>query len=256
MRKPGVLILTILLSLGACYVNYSLAVPPQGDSDARDIGDVLEGYLAQLKGLEKTMTKNADLAELTRKFERIRRELTAYCNLTIKDIQKDVLLKGTYNNCLDECTKLDDAIRKIKSERMTDSLSVKLVNYDSVFQKMKRHGIAFMKDGDKERLDSVKTEVTGLWGQATVELNAPENKKLIEDNPALKQLLGEVEKTKKSIESMKVEDGTKILDYVWKIALPIALALLVINIVVSNYKSWKSKKLLTRNNKKKQLPSI
>ena len=256
MKKPGVLILTILLSLGYCYGNYSLAVPPKGDSIAGNIRDVLEDYQGHLKDIEKKITKNADLAELWKQLEVIRLDLKPYYNLNINVIKGDILLNKTYKDCLDRSTKLDDTIKKLKSERMSDSLNVKLVYYDSVFQQMKRQGAAFVKNGDKERLDSLKTDVASQWGQALVEINAPENKKLIEDNPTLKQLLGEVEKTRKSVESMKVEDGTKILDYIWKIALPIALALLIINIVVSNYKSWKSKKLLTRKDTKKQPPSI
>ena len=256
MKKPGVLILTILLSLVSFYGNYSLAVPPKSDSIVGNVGNELEIYLGQLKDLEKEITKNADLAELSRQLTRIRQDLTTYYTSNINVIKGDILLNRTYKDCQVRTTKLDDNIAKLKSERMTDSLSVKLVNYDSVFQKMKHQGTVFVKDRDKERLDSLKLEAADRWGQATVELNTPENKKLIEDNRDLKQLLGEVEKTKKSVESMKVEDHTKILDYVWKIALPIALALLIINIVVSNYKSWKSKKLLTRKDTKNQLPSI
>lgn len=256
MKKPGVLILTILLSLGYSYGNYSLAVTPKSDSIAGNVSIELEGYLGQLNAVEKKITKNADLAELSRKLDLIRQDLTQYYNSNTNVIKGNILWNGTYTDCLNKSNKLDDTIKKLKSERMSDSLFVKLVKYDSLFQEMKRQGAAFVKDGNKERLDSLKTEVAGLWGKAIGELNVPENKKLIEDNPVLKQLLGEVEKTKKSVEYMKVEDGTKILDYVWKIALPIALALLIINIVVSNYKSWKSKKLLTRKDTKKQPPSI
>jgi hypothetical protein len=256
MRKPGVLIVTIMLSVGVCYESYSHTVLPQSDADIGNISQVLEGYLGQLKVVETKITKNDDLAELSKQLERIRQDLTMYYNSNINVIKGDILLTNTYKDCVDKIAKLDDTIAKLKSERMTDSLSVKLVNYDSLFQKLKRQGTVFVNDGDKERLDSLKTDVAGLWGQATVELNAGEYKKLIEDNPALKQLFGEVEKTKKSIESMKVKDGTKILDYVWKIALPIALTILIINIVVNNYKSWKAKKALTRKNIKEQPPSI
>lgn len=256
MKKPRVLILTILLSLGYCFGNYSLAVTPKSDSIAGNVSIELEDYLGQLNAVEKKITKNADLAELSRKLELICQDLTKYYSSNINVIKGNILWNGTYTDCLNKSNKLDDTIKKLKSERMSDSLSVKLVNYDSVFQQMKRQGAAFVKDGDKERLDSLKTEIATLWGQDLLVINALENKKLIEDNPPLKQLLSEVEKTRKSVESMKVEDGTKILDYVWKIALPIALALLIINIVVSNYKSWKSKKLLTRKDTKKQPPSI
>lgn len=256
MRKPGVLILTILLSIGCCYGNYSLVFLPKSDSVTENISIELEGYLGELKGVEKEITKNADLIEISKQLERLCQDLTRYYNSNINVIKGDILLKRTYKDCLDKSMKLDDMITKLKSEKITDSLSVKLVNYDSVFQKMKRQGTAFVKDRDKERLDSLKAEVADLWGKATVELYTPENKKRIEDNPVLKQLQGEVEKTRKSIESMKIEDRTKILDYVWKIALPIALALLIINIIVSNYKSWKAKKLVMRKDTKKQFPSI
>jgi hypothetical protein len=257
MMKPGIFLLVLFLTLGLFDVKVTYSSSSRNDPVEGNIGDELDNYQQQLEGLWKDLDRNTDPDEISKKLERIREDLKVfYQPPNINVIKGDVLLKAAYDKCRDECDKLDEAISKRRMERQTDSLTVKLVRIDSLFQNLKLKGEACVRDGNKETLDSLKEEVAESWGVALAEFNMPENKKIIEGTQDLKKMFTDAEKTKKSIQKMEVKDGGRFFDYLWKIALVLALAFIILNIVISNYKSWKSKKLLTWPEKKDKTPSI
>jgi hypothetical protein len=216
----------------------------------------LDGFFADLVQKEQQINKISDLSSLAEQLETLHDDLQAYYNKNINEIKGDVFLdlEDTYKKCDNKYKELHDTIDHLKTVGVINNFSIKLCWFDSVYKQLEQYGKLFLENESQKSLDSIKSESLEVWGTYTAETQ--EYKKMIEENPQLKSLCDTIITSKKRIDALTIEKSPPILDYIWKIALVLALAFLVFNMIRINIKTKKVGSFSQGNDKKKKTPSI